>query len=728
MTGRYHIFMYYVLLLFSVVFFSCSSQHPDEQTTSQNWAMGAVISSPSVPDELAMTLVTPGSDAFASTLHPLLLENCASCHSRSVPITLRRLPYLAEADPELALTEITSANVVDLLTPVDSRLVTKLSVDSHNCWTTNCENDANNLLGAIGEWATLVNTGQSAYVQMCANCHGLEGQGTPDNIGLTRQIPIGELTTFIDANMPKNNPTSCTGTCASDMANFIFNNFVKVENVVSSEPLADFPTGAEQQAMLCSRLANLNAQNVVRDVFCGATQPGITSLRELQAALGLAFTNPNATGRDNNGRQGNPAFTLVGHSSSLVARLTTTLNPRALIFTPPTGRTLPGLVVMGFVRGDQFVEIVTSDRVTNELQFFLFTFKQACSLTHSCTPGELLTPAIESNWVEYSVYSQVDLQNTVLDCLHCHQPDGPGTRSILRMQELVEPWTHFFRDDTSGRLLLADFVAAHGTNEDYAGIPAQLISGSDPELLEDLIRDNGFANQPNEFISEVIENQVDQAPGQPRNNVPPGASLEWQRIYNNTVLGQFIAVPYHDVKITDSGKLANMTAAYQAFLSGSLAMVDLPDIRDVLLDAGLRDMGFKVMAGLNGQQIITQACTQCHNSVLDQTIARAKFNVDLSNMSDTLGGVLTGVARDAEIELAIQRLSLPPEDVKKMPPELFKTLDPDEIEVATRYFCSQMTVATSVCANVTAFTDPPAPLPPAAAPGQAGNNGDDDDD
>jgi len=726
MTGRYPILVYYVLLLSSVVLFSCSSQQPDEQTTNQNLAVGAAISSTSSPNELGITLVTPGSDAFATTLHPLLLANCAGCHSSSVPTALRRSPYFADADPQLALTEITSTKVVDLLTPTDSRLVAKLSVDSHNCWTTSCKNDADSLLAAIDEWAALVNTSQSAYMQMCASCHGSDGQGTVDNIGLTRQMPIGELTAFIDVNMPKSDPTSCTGTCASEMANFILNNFISVENVVSNEPLANFPTGAEQQAILCSRLTNLNAQNVVRDVFCGATQPSITSLQELQSALGLAFTNANATGRRNNGRRGNPAFTLTGHSSSLVARLTTTLNPRALIFTPPTGRTLPGLVVMGFVRGDQFVEIVTSDRVTNELQFFLFTFKQACSLTHSCTPGELLTPAVESNWVEYSVYSQVDLQNTVLDCLHCHQPDGPGTRSILRMQELVEPWTHFFRDDTSGRLLLADFVAAHGTNEDYAGIPAQLISGSDPELLEDLIRDNGFANQPNEFISDVIENQINQAPGQPRNNVPPGTSLEWQRIYNNTVLGQFIAVPYHDVKITDAGKLADMTAAYQAFLSGSLAMIDLPDIRDILLDEGLRDMGFKVMAGLNGQQIITQACTQCHNSVLDQTISRAKFNVDLSNMSDTVGGVLIGAARDAEIELTIQRLSLPPEDVKKMPPELFKTLDPSEIEAATRYLCSQMTVATSVCANMTAFTDPPAPLPPAAAPGQAGNNNDDD--
>ncbi len=666
------------------------------------------------------------AEAFAQTLYPLLTANCASCHSTVGAIP----PLIADPDPALALEEIATNNSVDLIQPENSLMVAKLSTEQHNCWRgiDACVDDANTLQAAIGEWGAMVNTGQDSYAQLCSSCHGLDGQGSADNIGVTRPMVLAELTALVETKMPPLDPTRCVGSCATETAQYIFNNFSASNNDIVDEPLAGLPEGQSQIDILCARLQSAGAQNVVRDTFCGTDAPQINGLKDLQAALGLAFANPNATGRRNNGRRGNPAFTLIGHSSSLVARLTSAINPRALIFTPPNGRNpTPGLIVMGYVRGDQFAELVTSDRATNALQFFLVTFKQQCNLTHSCTPGDLLTPAVESNWIEYTVYGQVDLENTILDCLQCHQTEGPGTASILRMQELNNPWSHFFRSNREGgAALLNDFVAAHGTDEDYAGIPSQLIRASDPALLEDLVRGNGFRNQPNEFNSRRIQNQVNRVRGQPQNNDTPGRSTEWQRIYNNTVLGQFIAAPYHDIKITDSAKLATMTQSYQAFLNGVLAAADLPDIREVFLEAGLRDMGFKVMAGLDGQQIITQACTQCHNSRLNQTITRARFNVDVANMSDTQGGILTGSALDAELSLAITRLKFPAEDVRKMPPELFKTLEPTEIEAAASYLCSLMSTPGNQCVNVTAFVPTPAVLPP-AAPSASGDDDDDDD-
>jgi len=664
------------------------------------------------------------ADAFSQTLYPLLAQNCSTCHDTVTGVA----PLIADADPAIALDALTTNNKVDLIQPENSRVVVKVATESHQCWTTVCADDSIAILTAVQDWTTLINAGQAPYEAQCASCHGLDGLGAGGTIGVTRPLALAELTTLIETTMPTADPTTCVGACAVDTAQYIFDNFNATNSTLLNEPLAGFPEGQAQIDILCARLQARNDQNPVRDAFCGATSPTITGITDLQTTLGLGFVSPNAVGRGNNGRQGNPAFTLTGHSSSLVARLTSAINPRALIFTPPTGNVTPGLIVMGYVRGDQFAEIVTSDRVTNELQFYLVVFKQACNLTHSCTPGDLLTPAVETNWIDYTVYSQEDLKNTVLDCLQCHQTGGPGTPSILRMQELANPWTHFFRNNRQGgQALIADFQAAHGTAEDYAGIPAQLITSSDPALLEDLVRDNGFGNQPNVFRSRPIQNQVNQTPGQPANNDIPGSSLEWQRIYNNTVTGQFIAAPYHDVKVSDSAKLASFTASYQAFLNGTLAAADLPDIRNVFLDAGLRDMGFKVMAGLDGQQIITQACTQCHNSTLDQTITRARFNVDLNNMSDTNGGILTGAARDAEIGLAIARLNFVPEDVRKMPPELFKTLDQAEIDAATSYLCAQMTTPGAQCANTVAFVPAPAALPPAGPPpGRFGGGGDDD--
>ena len=58
-----------------------------------------------------------------------------------------------------------------------------------------------------------------------------------------------------------------------------------------------------------------------------------------------------------------------------------------------------------------------------------------------------------------------------------------------------------------------------------------------------------------------------------------------------------------------------------------------------------------------------------------------------------------------------------------MPPEQFKTLDAAEIQLATSYLCSQMTVRSDQCVNVPAFVASPAALPPAAAVGPGAGGG-----
>jgi len=687
-----YLWFYIVGIALLLVFTACSksSDSAIDQGPSTERVLAAQVS---LIQDQNLPLVTD-VDAFSQTLYPLLAKNCGGvCHGTEGLFP----PLIAHADMTVAYAETVNNQKVDLTNPANSSLVDKLRTEQHNCWSV-CEDDANELLVAIEQWVVLVNdtaSGDVLYQQKgCATCHGLEGIGTNEVPGLTRSLTVAELTIIIDQEMPPapDDPATCAGPCAANVAQYIFDNFtVSNPDLPITEPLANLPKGQAQLDILCARLVANNENNVVRDAFCGNTPATITSLRNLQAALGLEFTNPNATRRDDNGRRGNPAFTLTGHSSSLVARFVSAINPRAIIFTPPNERNpTPGLVAMGFVRGDQFAEIVTSDRITNELSFFLVEFKQACNLDHSCTPGDLLTPAVERNWIEYSVFGEQDLQNTILDCLQCHQPAGPGTRSILRMQELRNPWTHFFRSNReSGRALLVDFIDAHGQDEEYAGIPGPVIRASDPALLEDLVRGNGFRDQPNEFNSRRIEKEVRQTQGQPQNNDIAGTSHAWEHIYEANVRGEFISVPYHDAKVTDSVKLAEMTQAYRAFLNGALAQDDLPDIRNVFIDSMLRDIGFKVKAGLDGAGIITQACTQCHHSALDQTITRARFNVALDRMSDTQGGLLTGAERDAEIGVAIARLRLSPEDVRKMPPEQFRTLEPAEIELVVGYLCRQ---------------------------------------
>lgn len=514
---------------------------------------------------------------------------------------------------------------------------------------------------------------------------------------------MAELTTIIADRMPPTDPTRCVGTCASDLASYIAANFTgKGTTVLVTDPLAGFPTGTAQLDNVCARLAASNANNQVRTAFCGATRPSITNLTSLQSALGLGFTNPTLVGRGNNGQGGNPGFAITGRSTSLVSRFVSAINPRAILFTPPNGRNpVPGFVTMGFTRGDQFAEISASDRTANTSSYYLAVFQQACNVTNSCTQGDLLTPVIERNWTSFTLYDESDLKNTIMDCLQCHQTGGPGTQKIMRMQELLNPWTHWFRDNRPGGVaLFNDFRAAHGTTEDCASIPAALLNSGDPARLEDLVRGNGFGNQPNVFNSARIEAEVQaSSPAQPANNDVPGTSATWNGIYQVSRAGNAIAVPYHDVKITDSTKLAAMTASDAAFRAGNLAAIDLPNIRQVALDARAFEMGFAVDPTVDGRGVIVQACSQCHNSRLDQTISRSRFNVDLARMSDLAGGVLAGALRDQEIGTAIRRLNLAVDDVKKMPPVcFFRTLSPSDITKAKQYLCTQVTTTIPECA------------------------------
>lgn len=421
-----------------------------------------------------------------------------------------------------------------------------------------------------------------------------------------------------------------------------------------TDVLSHLPKYEAQRQALCGR----GRDNTVTRAFCGDAAPDVTRLEDVLALVGMPL--------DGDVR---PGLALTGHSSSLVMRHVSAINPRAVFVELAEDRDDATFVGLGFTRGDQLVELAVKGP-GREVEFYLLRYEQGCNDDdggmQTCTPADLLTPNTESGWRRWSLYDDEDLNNSVFDCLQCHQPGGPGTLRSFRMQELQNPWTHWMALNTEGgATLMADFRAAH-TDEGYAAIPSVLLGTSNPILVENLVQHSLSSDAS--FPSPRIEEEVQaSSPAQPEDNRVPGRSATWEALYERAVAGEIIPPPYHDVKVTDPDKLAEMTAAYRAYRAGELT--ELPDIREVIADDAMRGMSLRPKAGLDGRGILIHACAQCHNGRLDQSLSRANFDAFRID-------ALTHEQREA----AIARLRLPHDDRSVMPPPLFRTLSEDEIE------------------------------------------------
>ncbi|NIL95079.1 MAG: LamG domain-containing protein [Woeseiaceae bacterium] len=90
--------------------------------------------------------------AFASLIHgPILEPYCSSCHSSQAPANTQRQPY--HGDPNIDVAYDAAKPKINLDTPANSQLVTKLRLENHNCWSGNCAADAQQLEDAITVFA-----------------------------------------------------------------------------------------------------------------------------------------------------------------------------------------------------------------------------------------------------------------------------------------------------------------------------------------------------------------------------------------------------------------------------------------------------------------------------------------------------------------------------------------------------------------------------------------------
>ncbi|MET0390130.1 MAG: hypothetical protein ABW321_29430 [Polyangiales bacterium] len=407
-----------------------------------------------------------------------------------------------------------------------------------------------------------------------------------------------------------------------------------------------------------------DAADEIRALFCADEPPTIGSLRDLQDQLGF---EPERQGyRIGTGGLGlldpdaRASFVAASaHSTALGGHLVSAINPRVFMMTSSG--------VLAFTRGAQRVELVVRAADSGESHFYLLDFRQACNTRpEGCSPGDLYTPRIERDWTSVTIADDEMLKNSPLDCRQCHARgrDKPG----LLMRELEQPWTHFFvplednaktlQDDlgASGRQLVMDYLAAKG-DEPYANIPESGLRHTAAAILE------GFSGRDQPLLFDSLTIERERRPDGPGSEPQPSAT--WERGYEAFRRGEQLALPYVDASAADPDKLARLTAAYRAYRAGEVGEDELPALDDIFPDdPQLRaQIGLQTEPDASPTDALIQACGSCHNYSLDQSLSRARFNIDLAALDDPA------------ITRAIERIELPPSAAGAMPPPEARQLD-----------------------------------------------------
>jgi hypothetical protein len=117
------------------------------------WAGGSLVGggkqielkAPLIKDVGASKSFPGDSNLFASTVHPLLTAHCVGCHTESSATP--QSPFFANSDPASAYDAAKSK--INLDDPARSRLVIRLRDEFHNCWSGDCQIDANTMEAQI---------------------------------------------------------------------------------------------------------------------------------------------------------------------------------------------------------------------------------------------------------------------------------------------------------------------------------------------------------------------------------------------------------------------------------------------------------------------------------------------------------------------------------------------------------------------------------------------------
>ncbi|MGD8420532.1 MAG: LamG domain-containing protein, partial [Gammaproteobacteria bacterium] len=99
-----------------------------------------------------------GAQSFEQTVYPILVgatfpgDNCQECHNETA--VNAQAPFFASSDVNAAYEAAKAKMNID--SPADSRMVIRLREEGHNCWSNNCQADAQTLEDAIADFAEAI--------------------------------------------------------------------------------------------------------------------------------------------------------------------------------------------------------------------------------------------------------------------------------------------------------------------------------------------------------------------------------------------------------------------------------------------------------------------------------------------------------------------------------------------------------------------------------------------
>ena len=433
--------------------------------------------------------------------------------------------------------------------------------------------------------------------------------------------------------------------------------------------LATVGGGPAQNARLCAR----GAGDPVARAFCAQPAPEIDSLQRLLQVLELDQPFPARV------------EATTTHSLGLGGRAVTPLNPRvifAAMTVPDNELRADRTLAVAFSRGEQLVELAAYDAGARTLNLYLGRFHQACNDRPGgagCGAHDLLGPAVETGWRDFTLYAAEQLEDTPLDCLSCHQRSGGqpdvGHRLRFLMRQFSGPWLHWAGPVTSrvdcapeGFARLPDLLtlrAAITGETHYAGVAlADLESRDSGRDLEAFI---ALANVAAGLGQELTPGAMfpSMALGEPF-VLPSEAVLQeslcgidrvnWRRYRDAVLTTAGLPVPFHAPDVLDRADADALAGRWAEHLGASDEDAFTVAAR-WLSDEAAEGAGFRFAAGNEPALVLRQACVRCHGPGTRPELRRARFNVE------SLPGLAPEQAREV-----IRRLSLPPDDPQAMPP------------------------------------------------------------